>query len=284
MTSSAVQPTGTLAGVPVPLVGQGTWQMEGRHADRSVAALRRGLDLGLTHIDTAEMYGSGEVERVVGRAIAGRRDEVFLASKVLPGNASRAGTMTACEASLARLGTDRLDLYLLHWPGHHPLEQTFGAFERLVEQGKVLAWGVSNFDVDDLERALAVAGPGSMACDQVCYHLGERHVERAVVPWCRRHGVPVVGYSPFGSGRFPSPASPGGALLQEVADAHGATARQVALRFLVRQQGVLTIPKAGRVEHVEENAGAARLQLTAEDIRRLEQVFPLRVRGSLPVI
>ena len=284
MPDTNSQPSHLIAGVHVPLVGQGTWQMEGRRADRAVTALRRGLDLGLTHIDTAEMYGSGEFERVVGRAIAGRREEVFLASKVLPGNASRAGTVAACEASLSRLGTDRLDLYLLHWPGHHPLEQTFGAFERLVEQGKVLAWGVSNFDVDDLERALAVAGPGSMACDQVCYHLGERHVERAVVPWCRRHGVPVVGYSPFGSGRFPSPASPGGALLQEVADAHGATARQVALRFLVRQQGVLTIPKAGRVEHVEENAGAARLQLTAEDIRRLEQVFPLRVRGSLPVI
>ncbi len=278
------QPTAPLAGADVPLVGQGTWQMEGRHEARAVEALRRGLDLGLTHIDTAEMYGSGRVEVVVGRAMAGRREEVFLVSKVLPNNASLAGTVAACEASLERLGTDRLDLYLLHWPGHHPLEETFEAFERLVDQGKVRRWGVSNFDVDDLERAMAVAGEGVIACNQVCYHLQERHVERQVIPWCRRHGVPVVGYSPFGSGRFPSPASPGGAALADIARSRGTTPRQVALRFLVREPGLLTIPKAGRVEHVEDNAGAAGVKLEEQDIRRLEQAFPLKVRSWLPVI
>lgn len=268
----------------VPPVGQGTWQLDRGDQAAAVAALRRGLELGLSHIDTAEMYGSGRAERLVGRAIAGRREQVFLASKVLPGNASLQGTVSACEASLRRLGTDHLDLYLLHWPGQHPLEHTFTAFERLREQGKILQWGVSNFDVDELEQALAVAGPGRLACDQVLYHLGQRYVELGVVPWCRRHGVAVVGYSPFGSGLFPAPDSPRGQLLQRVAEAHGATPRQVALAFLLRLDGLLTIPRTGCPEHAADNSGAAHLVLTSTQVRQLEAAFELIDPGHLPMI
>ena len=181
---------------PVPrevaVIGQGTWYIDDAHRPTAVAALRRGLDLGMTHIDTAEMYGDAEI--VVGEAIAGRRDELFLVSKVLPGNASRSGTIAACERSLARLRTDRLDCFLLHWPGSHPLEETFAAFERLREQGKILSWGVSNFDVPDLEAAWKVGGEGRIACNQILYNLGERAIEHAVLPWCAAHGVAVVAY------------------------------------------------------------------------------------------
>ncbi len=187
----------------VSVIGQGTWYLD--HGDRAtaVAALRRGLDLGMTHIDTAEMYG--EAETVVAEAIAGRRDELFLVSKVVPEHASRRGTITACERSLARLKTDRLDCYLLHWRGRYPLADTFAAFEQLQREGKILSWGVSNFDVADLEEAWRVAGPGKLACNQVLYHLEERAIEHAVLPWCERHGVAVVGYSPFGHDSFPDP-------------------------------------------------------------------------------
>ena len=277
-------PTRLLGGVAVPVLGQGTWQMQGRHERRSITALRRGLELGLSHIDTAEMYGSGQVEQLVGRCIAGRRDEVYLVSKVLPGNASRAGTKASCEASLQRLGTDRLDLYLLHWPGPHPLEQTFEAFEQLVQQGKILAWGVSNFDVDELQRALAVAGPGRLVCNQVCYHLGARYVERRLIPWCAAHDVAVVGYSPFGSGQFPGGTGAAARVLARIAAAHEATPRQVALRYLTRQRGLFTIPKAGHPEHVEENARALKVALSAEDVRLIEEAYPLRTGGGLPVI
>ena len=271
-------------GVRLPVIGQGTWTMERDGRARAVPALRAGIDAGMTHIDTAEMYGDGRVETVVGEAIAGRRDAVFLASKVLPSNASFAGVQRACDASLARLGTDHLDLYLLHWPGRHPLEQTIAAFERLVEDGKIRAWGVSNFDVDDLERALAIAGAGRIACNQVLYHLEERRIERAVLPWCTRHDVPVVGYSPFGSGRFPGPRSRGGRVLAEIARAHGATPRQVALAFLVRQPGLFTIPKAGDVVHVAENAPAGDLTLDADDVRRLDAAFPVGRGHALPTL
>ena len=221
------------AGVEVSVIGQGTWQLDGRNNAGAMAALRRGLDLGMTHIDTAEMYG--EAEPLVAEAIAGRRDEVFLVSKVLPSNASRAGTIKACERSLSRLKTDRLDCYLLHWRGSYPLEETFAAFEELVQAGKILSWGVSNFDADDLDEALDIVGEGKIACNQVLYHLQERAIEHAVIPWCEKHKVAVVAYSPFGQGRFPSPSSAGGRVLQEIADAHGATPRQVALAFLTRR-------------------------------------------------
>src|SRR6202795_2289870 len=219
----------------VAVIGQGTWYLDGGHRGSAVAALRRGLDLGLTHIDTAEMYGSGAAEELVAEAISGRRADVFLVSKVLPQNASRSGTIAACDRSLARLGSDRLDCYLLHWRGSHPLDETITAFEQLKQQGKILSWGVSNFDVRDLESALKIAGEGNLVCDQVLYHLEERAIEHTVIPWCERHRVAVVAYSPFGHGRFPGPRTTGGRLLNQIAAAHKATVRQVALRFLPRR-------------------------------------------------
>ncbi len=267
----------------VAVIGQGTWYIDDANRPRAVAALRRGLDLGMTHIDTAEMYGDAEL--VVGEAIARRRDEVFLVSKVLPSNASRNGTIAACERSLARLGTDRLDCYLLHWPGSHPLEETFAGFERLREQGKILSWGVSNFDVADLEAAWKVGGKGRIACNQVLYHLGERAIEHAVLPWCVEHGVAVVAYSPFGHGDFPGPRTPGGLVMEDIAASHGATARQVALRFLVRHPSVFAIPKASSVEHAAENAGTGALRLTDAELARIDAAFPLGPRPSrLPML
>ncbi|HYO52372.1 aldo/keto reductase [Archangium sp.] len=272
-------------GVRVPVLGQGTWQMEEDDRADAIRALQVGLDLGMTHVDTAELYGYGQVESLVAEALAGRRDEVFLVSKVMPNNATYEGTLQACERSLKRLGTDRLDCYLLHWPGPHPLEDTLRAFERLRNDGKIRSWGVSNFDVDDLEEALAIAGPGRMACNQVLYHLRERHIEHRVVPWCERHGVAVVGYSPFGSGDFPEPDSPDGRVLAEVARAHGATPRQVALSFLSRRRPFFAIPKASHEAHTRDNAAADRLRLTAEDISRLETTFaPGPVRRELPMV
>ena len=264
----------------VAVIGQGTWYIDNADRASAIAALRRGLDLGMTHIDTAELYGAAE--DVVGEAIAGRRDEVFLVSKVVPGNASRHGTLAACERSLARLGTDWLDCYLLHWPGEHPLEDTFEAFEQLEREGKIRSWGVSNFDVDDLDAVLAVAGPGRLACNQVLYHLKERAIEHAVIPWCERHGVAVVAYSPFGHGQFPGPRTKGGRVLQEIAAAHGATPRQVALRFLVRRASLFTIPKASSPEHAAENAGAGDLRLSEAELALIDEAFPLGPRPGAP--
>jgi diketogulonate reductase-like aldo/keto reductase len=269
----------------VSVIGQGTWYIESGDPRAAAASLRKGLDLGLTHIDTAEMYGSGRAEDIVGSAIAGRRDDVFLVSKVLPQNASRQGTIAACERSLARLKTDRLDCYLLHWRGEHPLAATIAAFEQLQHDGKILAWGVSNFDVGDLEEALAVAGKDRIACNQVLYHLEERAIEHAVLPWCEQHKVTVVAYSPFGHGRFPGPRSAGGRVLQEIADAHGATPRQVALSFLVRRPSLLAIPKAASAAHAADNAGAGGIKLGAADIARIEKAFPRGPRPrSLPML
>ncbi len=259
------------------MIGQGTWQLDPASRAQAVEALRRGLDDGMTHIDTAEMYTGAEA--IVAEAIAGRRDDVFLVSKVLPSHATRAGTIKACEQSLARLGTDRLDCYLLHWPGSHPLAETVAGFERLVEQGKIRSWGVSNFDVDDLDAVWRAGGQGRMACNQVLYHLQERAIEHAVLPWCTAHGVSVVAYSPFGSGDFPPPSSAGGMVLQQVADRHGATPRQVALRFLLRDPAVLAIPKASRAAHAAENAAAGDLALTEADLLAVERAFP---RGKPP--
>jgi diketogulonate reductase-like aldo/keto reductase len=265
--------------VPVARYGQGTWQMEDDDRRGAVAALRAGLELGMTHVDTAELYGSGRAEEIVAEAIAGRRERVFLVSKVLPTNASKKGTLRACEASLARLKTDHLDCYLLHWPGSHPLEATIDAFETLVRDGKILSWGVSNFDENELAEALALAGPGAIACNQVLYHLGERSIEHAVVPWCEEQGVAIVGYTPFGRGAFP-PAS-GARVLEGIAARLGATARQVALAFLTRKPSFFAIPKASQSTHVQENAGAAKVELTPEDIAALDAAFPVggRRRG-----
>jgi diketogulonate reductase-like aldo/keto reductase len=259
------------------VIGQGTWYIDRGDRRSAVAALRRGVDLGMTHIDTAEMYGDAEL--VIAEAIAGRRDEIFLVSKVLPSNASRRGTITACERSLARLNTDRLDCYLLHWRGSYPLDETVAAFEELASAGKIRSWGVSNFDTDDLGELLAVAGEGKIACNQVLYHLQERAIEHAVIPWCEQHGVAVVAYSPFGHNDFPSPRSKAGQALQTIADAHGASPRQVALSFLTRQAFVFAIPKASSEEHAADNAAAANLTLSENEMVALDKAFP---RGPKP--
>jgi diketogulonate reductase-like aldo/keto reductase len=273
-------------GRDVAVVGQGSWRSEEAIPATAIASLRRGLDLGMTHIDTAEMYGSGAAEKMIGAAIAGRRDEVFLVSKVLPGNASFRGTIAACEKSLARLQTDRLDCYLLHWPGNHPLADTIAAFESLLKDGKILSWGVSNFDVVDLEEVSSIAGPGHPACNQVLYHLKERAIEHAVLPWCEAHATAVVAYTPFGQ----TPAifearSTQGEVLHSIAAAHGGTAHQVALAFLLRHRNTFVIPKAARIDHVAENAGAAALQLTDAEAARIDAAFPRgKPRRALPMI
>ena len=264
-------------GANVSVIGQGTWYIDEGDRRAAAAALRQGLDLGTTHIDTAEMYGDGAAEHVVAEAIAGRRQEVFLVSKVLPQNASRRGTIEACERSLARLRTDYLDCYLLHWRGEHPLADTIASLQQLQQDGKIRSWGVSNFDVDDLEEAWRIAGFG-LACNQVLYHLQERAIEHAVIPWCERHGVAVVGYSPFGHDRFPGPRTARGRVLQQVADGHGATPRQVALQFLARRPSVFVIPKASHGDHAAENAAAGDLQLTDADVALIEQAFVLGPR------
>ncbi len=267
----------------VSVIGQGTWYIDQADRGAAVAALRRGLDLGMTHIDTAEMYGSGAAEQVVGAAIAGRRDEVFLVSKVLPGNASARGTITACERSLSALETDRLDCYLLHWRGSYPLDETVAAFDRLQRDGKILSWGVSNFDVPDLEQLRKFGRP---ACNQVLYHLGERAIEHAVIPWCAAQGVAVVAYSPFGhAGGFPESGTPGGRVLAAIAEAHGATPRQVALAFLTRQAAVFAIPKAADPNHAAENAAAGDLPLSETELARIDAAFPRgRAPRSLPML
>jgi len=258
--------------------------MERDDRSRAIAALRRGLDLGMSHIDTAEMYGDGKVEQLVGEAIRGRRDEVFLVSKVLPTNASRRGTIAACERSLKRLGVERLDCYLLHWPGSHPIRDTIAAFEELVAAEKIASCGVSNFDEEELAEVIAIAGKGRCACNQVLYHLQERAIEHAVLPDCREHGVAVVAYSPFGSGRFPRSDSRGGRVLGEIATAHGANPHQVALAFLLRQ-GVFAVPKSADDQHVEANAAAADVKLTDAEVREIDEAFPRgRRRRGVPVL
>jgi diketogulonate reductase-like aldo/keto reductase len=266
----------------VSVIGQGTWQMGGRDRASAVAALRRGLDLGMSHIDTAEMYG--EAEAVVAEAVEGRRDEVFLVSKVLPSNASADGVRKACERSLKRLRTDRLDCYLLHWPGPHPLAETVEAFEALKAESKILSWGVSNFDVQDLEALLA-AGGSACACNQVLYHLKERSIEHAVIPWCESHGMAVVAYSPFGHGDFPSASSPGGRVLGEIATAHGVQPRQIALAFLARRRGLFAIPKASDPAHAAANAAAGDLILDEAETGRIDVAFPVgRKRRGLAML
>jgi len=270
----------------VAVIGQGTWFIEEGEPSVTVSALRRGLDLGMTHIDTAELYGSGAAEELVGQAIAGRRDEVFLVSKVLPDHASRAGVIAACEASLVRLGTDRLDCYLLHWRGAYPLHETIAGFQELQRQGKIVSWGVSNFDVSDLEEVRRITGSGHPACNQVLYHLQERAIENAVLPWCERHGVAVVGYSPFGhKAVLPGHRTSRGRVLTEIAAAHGATVRQVVLAFLVRKPPLFTIPKASNPDHTAENAGAGELRLSEDELARIDEAFPLDRRArALPTL
>lgn len=268
-----------LAGVQVPVLGQGTWHMgeDQRQRAREVAALREGLDLGLGLIDTAEMYGEGGAEQVVGEAIAGRRDEVFLVSKVYPHNASLAGVQAACERSLKRLGCEKIDLYLLHWRGTHPLAETVEGFERLREQGKIGAWGVSNFDLDDL---LELDQPACRS-NQVLYNLEARGIEYDLLPWQQRTAMPLMAYCPL---------SQAGALLQqpallEVAQRHGVTSAQVALAWTIRQDGVIAIPKAVGSAHLRDNAAAASIRLTVDDLALLDKAFaPPRSKRALEMV
>lgn len=258
-------------GETVPALGQGTWGMgeQARRAADEALALRRGLDLGMTLIDTAEMYGDGGAEEVVADAIAGRRNEVFLVSKVLPENASRRGTVDACERSLRRLGTDRIDLYLLHWQGSVPLSETLAAFEQLVEAGKIRAWGVSNFDTDDMEDLAELPEGKACATNQVLYNLTRRGIEFDLLPWCRKRHVPVMAYSPIEQGRML-----GHPALKSIAGRHEATPAQVALAWLLNQPDVLVIPKATNPAHVRDNRAALDLVLTKEDLADLEKAFP----------
>lgn len=269
-------------GRQVAPIGQGSWQIEVARKADAIEALRAGLNLGLTHIDTAEMYGAGASEQVVGEAIRGRRDEVFLVSKVLPSNASTRGTVLACEKSLKNLGTDHLDCYLLHWRGRYPLADTVAAFATLQREGKIRSWGVSNFDVADLEEVTAIAG--APACNQVLYHVAERAIEHDVMPWCAAHRTAVVAYTPFGpSAATYETSTPGGRLLQQIGAAHAATARQVALQFLLRDPNVFVIPKAARLEHVTDNAGAANFELSAAEIAAIDKAFARGPRRDLPM-
>ncbi|WP_434725027.1 aldo/keto reductase [Mesorhizobium sp. RIZ17] len=266
------------SGETVPVLGQGTWKMgedRRRRADE-VAALKLGLDLGITLIDTAEMYASGGAEEVVGDAIAGRRDETFLVSKVLPSNASRAGVKRACESSLKRLATDRIDLYLLHWPGSVPLSETVEAFEALKAEGKIRHWGVSNFDTDEMEDLVGLRNGGNVQTNQVLYNLSRRGPDFDLAPWCAERGIPLMAYSPVEQGALARNAR-----LEVVAARHNATAAQIALAWVMAQDGVIAIPKAGRQEHVRQNAAALDIELTAQDFADLDRAFPppTRKRG-----
>jgi diketogulonate reductase-like aldo/keto reductase len=255
----------------VPTLGQGTWFM-GEDPDeraREVRSLQLGLDLGMTLIDTAEMYGEGGAEEVVGEALRGRRDSCFLVSKVYPQNAGRRSAIEACERSLKRLGTDHLDLYLLHWRGRIPLAETVQAFEHLQRQGKIRRWGVSNLDMDDMEELFSISGGEACVTDQVLYNLTRRGIEWDLLPWCRRNGIPVMAYSPIEQGRIPARGT-----LQSIADRHDATPFQVALAWVLAQEGVVAIPKASDPDHVRANRAAADLDLTPEDLAALDKEFP----------
>lgn len=255
----------------IAALGQGTWHMGESRASAAdeVRALQTGIDLGMTLIDTAEMYAAGGAETVVGEAIKGRSDAVFLVSKVLPSNASRSGTIAACETSLRRLGTERIDLYLLHWQGGYPLAETVAAFERLKADGKIGAWGVSNFDVDDMEELLSVPGGGNVATNQVLYNLARRGIEFDLLPWSDRRSIPTMAYSPLDEGRLLRHQT-----LAQIAAGHGATAAQVALAFVLSRDNVIAIPKSGSAARVVENRKAVDLRLTAEDRAALDAAFP----------
>jgi diketogulonate reductase-like aldo/keto reductase len=266
-------------GEVVPTLGIGTWNMAERAKNRAdeIAALQAAVDLGMTVIDTAEMYGSGAAEQLVATALGTRRSEIFLVSKVMPQNASRRGTVAACDASLRRLNTDRLDLYLLHWRGSVPLEDTLEAFDALHHQGKIRHWGVSNFDVEDMKElaSLRPRGASQAAANQVLYNLKRRGVEFALLPWCRAHGIPVMAYSPLEQGALLTQKT-----LKAIGDRLQATPAQVALAWVLRQEGVLAIPKAGSVEHVRQNRQAHDLQLSPEDLKELDAAFPPPARKT----
>ncbi len=269
-------------GLPLARIGQGSWDLpeSGARCDEAISALRAGVEAGLTHIDTAEMYGSGRVETLIGAAIAPLdRSRLFLTSKVLPSNASFDGTLAACERSLTRLGTSYLDLYLLHWPSETPFAETARALRRLRDEGLVRYVGVSNFDIAEFEEAYNLLD--GLACNQVLYHLGERGMEHRVLPFARQHGIAVVGYTPFGRGSY---RRSGSDVLEAIAQRHGRTVSQVILAFLTRESQVYAIPKAARRVHMLENAGAIDLRLTAEDIAGIESTYPRGNDGPLATL
>jgi diketogulonate reductase-like aldo/keto reductase len=270
----------------VPIIGQGTWNvpLRGQARDEAIGALRDGVNLGMVHIDTAEMYGDGGAETLVGEAIAGLpREQLFLVSKVLPSNASYDGTIKACYASMQRMGVEYLDCYLLHWPGSFPIAETMRAFEDLVRRGDIRSLGVSNFSVDDLREAQGALEREKIACNQVLYHLGERSIEAHEMPYCREAGIATVAYTPFGRGNWRG--EPGAKELERIAKAHGATAHAVILAFLTRDELTFAIPKASNFAHVADNAAGGDFRLTAEEIAAIDRAFPARNRrGSLPTL
>ncbi|MDR1828824.1 MAG: aldo/keto reductase [Methylobacteriaceae bacterium] len=276
MSEHPILPLSLPSGAVVPRLGQGTWYMGDRSSDaaKEAAALRLGVDLGMTLIDTAEMYADGGAERVVGKAVEGIRDKVFIVSKVLPSNASRKGTIEACERSLRRMNIDVIDLYLLHWRGHHPFEHTVDAFEKLMSAGKIKAWGVSNMDVSDMSELLGVPGGKAAATNQVLYNLSRRGVEFDLLPWQRKNRMPVMAYSPIEQGRLLRNAT-----LGKLAAKHGATPAQIALSWVLRDDNVIAIPKAANPIHVKENRAAADIVLPAEDLGELDKAFPPPTRA-----
>ncbi|MCB9470672.1 MAG: aldo/keto reductase [Candidatus Obscuribacterales bacterium] len=267
------------SGIAVPVIGQGSWQLpeRGKERERAIKALHRGIELGMVHIDTAEMYGDAEL--VIADAIKELpRESLFIVSKVLPSNASYPGTITALERSLKRLGTDYLDCYLLHWRGHIPLTDTLAAFEKLEKDGKIRSFGVSNFDVDDLEEALDCLTEGKIVCNQVLYNPAVRGIERKLLPFCREHEIALVGYTPYGS--FPRKGDKKHSVLKDLAKKYDATERQIVLAFLIREEGTFTIPKASDLAHIEENAGASAIELSPADLALLDQHFPAPDRDT----
>jgi diketogulonate reductase-like aldo/keto reductase len=279
MPTHALRSAELPSGETIPILGQGTWHMaeDPRRRKDEIAALRAGIDLGLTLIDTAEMYADGETEALVGEAIEGRRSEVFLVSKVLPENATERGTIAACERSLGRLRTNYLDLYLLHWRGSVPLKATLEAFSVLIAAGKIRHWGVSNFDVDDMDDLWDTPGGWTVSTNQVLYNLTRRGAEYRLMPWCRRHGIPIMAYSPVEQGRLL-----GHPALRRAAERHRATPAQIALAWVLRQDGVIAIPKAATVDHVHENRRALDLELTEQDLAALDRAFAPPTR-ALPL-
>lgn len=258
-------------GQQVLTLGQGTWNMGDSDLTRGeeLRTLRMGIDLGLNVIDTAEMYGNGRSELLVGEAIEGRRDKVFLVSKVLPSNASRNGTKEACEKSLKRLRTDYLDLYLLHWQGRHPFEETVAAMVKLQQEGKIKQWGVSNMDVEEMEKFYSIPDGNTCSANEVLYNLTRRGIEYDLLPWCREYHVPVIAYSPVEQGRLLDHW-----LLTEIAERHHATPSQIALAWVIRSPGVIAIPKAATVKHIQENFKSLFIDLSDEDLEQLDKAFP----------
>lgn len=265
------------SGQSIPALGMGTWRMGERRRDRQseIAALRHGLELGFSLIDTAEMYGEGGAEEVIAEAIANRRSEVFLVSKVYPHNASKQGAIAACERSLKRLQTDYLDLYLLHWPGSVPLAETLDAFQTLQRQGKIRSYGVSNFDIADMEEAMPLPGGEAIASNQVLYNLQRRGIEVNLLPWCRQRGIPVMAYSPIEQGRLLNDAT-----LKWIAKERNMTTAQVAIAWLLHQPDIIVIPKSSNISHVEQNYATLKLELTESELDRLDKAFPAPTRAT----